>query len=124
MEPLREILTMILSDEVGHARFGWKMLRDLAPAIDADLKRRLSAYLVAIFERDLIAMKGALAGRSASWAALTVGAPDGELAWTTFIETMTSVTVPGLERFGLKAGWAFDRARERVGIAPSTMLSA
>jgi len=115
MEPLRAILTMILADEVGHARFGWKLLRDLAPAMDAELKRRLSAYLVAIFERDLISMKGALAAPTASWAALTVGAPDGELAWTTFIETVTSVTVPGLERFGLKAGWALEKARERVG---------
>jgi hypothetical protein len=91
--------------------------------MDAGLKRRLSAYLVAVFERDLIAMKGALGGPTASWAALTVGAPDGELAWATFVETMTSVTVPGLERFGLKAGWALETARARVGME-ATALSA
>lgn len=114
IEPLREILTRILSDEVGHARFGWRLLRDLAPALDGEMKRRLSAYLVAIFERDMRVMKDALSAPAASWAALSVGAHDGELAWTTFIDTMTSVTVPGLERHGLKAAWALGKARERV----------
>ncbi len=114
IEPLREILTRILSDEVGHARLGWRLLRDLAPAIDTEMKRRLSAYLVAIFERDMRVMKEALVAPSASWAALTVGAPDGELAFSTFVETMESVTVPGLERCGLKAAWALAKARERV----------
>jgi hypothetical protein len=116
---LREILTRILADEVGHARFGWRLLRDLAPALDGELRRRLSAYLVAIFERDMRVMKGALAGPTASWAALSVGAPDGELAWATFIETMTTVTVPGLERCGLKAEWALSKARERVLAQPA-----
>lgn len=114
MEPLRAILTRILSDEVGHARFGWRLMRDLSSAFDTETKRRLSAYLVAVFERDLREMKKCLGGPTASWAALAVGAPDGELAWSTFIETMTEVTVPGLERVGLKAAWAFERARSRV----------
>ncbi len=114
IEPLREILTRILSDEVGHARFGWRVLRDVAPAMDAELRRRLSAYLVAVFERDLTVMKRALAGPQASSAALAVGAPDGELSWSTFLDTVTSVTVPGLERCGLRAAWALAKARERV----------
>jgi hypothetical protein len=114
IEPLREILTRILSDEVGHARFGWRILRDVGGALDSSMRRRLSAYLVSVFERDLSVMKNALDAPEASWAALSVGAPDGALAWSTFLETMTSVTVPGLERCGLKAAWALGKALERV----------
>ncbi len=114
IEPLREILTRILADEVGHSRFGWRLMRDLAPGMDADLKRRLSAYLVAIFERDMRVMLKASALPAASWAALSVGAPDGELSYITYVETMTHVTVPGLERHGLKAAWAFEKARALV----------
>ena len=33
-EPLRVILTSILSDEIGHARFGWSMLGAMASAMD------------------------------------------------------------------------------------------
>lgn len=123
IEPLREILTGILADEVGHARFGWRLLRDVAPSIDAEMRRRLSAYLVAVFERDLRVMQRYADGPEASFAALAVGASDGPLAWATFLETMSEVTIPGLERSGLKARWAFEKACARAGLAglsPST----
>ncbi len=114
IEPLRQILTNILSDEIGHSRFGWRLLRDLSGGIDGEMKRRLSAYLVSVFERDLRALERSHEAPSASWAALSVGAHDGELARTTYLETMTSVTIPGLERYGLKATWAYERAKERA----------
>jgi hypothetical protein len=115
-EPLREILTGILADEVGHARFGWRLLRDAGPAMDGEMKRRLSAYLVAVFERDLRVMKQCSAGPEASFAALAVGASDGPLAWSTFLDTANEVTIPGLERHGLKARWAFEKAWGRAGL--------
>jgi hypothetical protein len=116
LEPLREILTRILADEVGHARFGWRLLDTVSSALDDDARRRLSAYLVSIFERDLRVMKQASEAPPASMAALAVGAADGPLAWSTFLDTMQSATLPGLERHGLRARWAFARAWQRAGI--------
>ncbi len=116
--PLREVLTNILADEVGHARFGWRLLRDVEPAMDSAMKRNIAAYLVAVFERDLRVMKRYSDAPEASFAALAVGASDGPLAWSTFFETMTTVTIPGLERSGIAARWAFEKAWSRAGIVP------
>lgn len=114
LDPLREILTRILADEIGHSRFGWRLLQDLAPALDEPVRRRLSAYLVNVFERDLAIMRGCAEQPSASEAALALGAPDGPIAWESYWSTLTAVTIPGLERHGLKASWALDKAWERV----------
>jgi hypothetical protein len=115
LEPLRATLTSILADEVGHARFGWTLLRDVAPALDASIKRRISAYLVAVFERDLAAVYPGRDAKPASEAALAVGAHDGPLAWETLTSTLRAVTVPGLERLGFHADWALATAMTRVG---------
>jgi hypothetical protein len=124
-QPLREILTRILSDEVGHARFGWKLLERVASSLDHEAKRRLSAYLVAVFERDLGEMRGCAEGPAASFAALAVGANDGPLAWSTFVDCVENVTIPGLERHGLHARWAFDKACARLGVTlPARAVSA
>lgn len=116
IERLEEVLTGILADEVGHARFGWRLLRDVGPAMDDEMKRRLSAYLVAVFERDLRVMGRCAEAPEASFAALAVGASDGPLAWSTFLDTANEVTIPGLERHGLKARWAFEKAWRRAGL--------
>jgi hypothetical protein len=123
LEPLRQVLTRILADEVGHARFGWRMLERVSSSLDADTRRRLSAYLVTIFERDLRVMKEVAQGPAASDAALAVGASDGPLAWSTFVATMTEASVPGLERHGIKARWAFTRAWQRADIAAPCPIS-
>lgn len=47
-------------------------------------------------------------------AALGLGAADGPNLWETFLSTVREVTIPGLERFGLHASWAFGRAVRRV----------
>ena len=117
MAPLRETLTTILADEVGHARFGWTLLRDVAPGLDDATKKRISAYLVAIFERDLGAVLAGRQGAPASDAALAVGAHDGELAWATLTETLREVTLPGLERLGFRATWALDVAMRRLQVS-------
>ena len=110
LAPLHETLTTILADEVGHARFGWTLLRDVAPGLDAQTKRRISAYLVAIFARDLAAVRPVRDRPPVSDAALAIGALDGPLAWQTLLETLREVTVPGLERLGFHASWALERA--------------
>ncbi len=113
---LHEVLTRILRDEVGHARMGWGLLDELATAIDPSMKRRLAAYLVAVFERDLRVMLEARRHPSASLAALAIGGADGELSFSTFVDTLRVATVPGLERHGIAAGWAFRRAWGRAGV--------
>src|SRR5262249_17515523 len=50
---LRGVLDRILADEVKHARFGWKLLEEIGPSLDDRQKRRLGAYLVAVFEHQL-----------------------------------------------------------------------
>jgi hypothetical protein len=114
LEPLRAVLTRILSDEVGHSRFGWRLLGEVAGALDLETKRRLTAYLVVLFERDLRVMIRAREHPRADWAALELGAADGELSWATYRETMLEITVPGLDRVGLQASWAFAKAEQRV----------
>jgi hypothetical protein len=110
--PLHDILTKILSDEVGHARFGWKLLEQLAPALSKESKQRLSAYLVGVFAQSQKAMCGDMP--AVSDAALALGAPDGPTQLQTFRETMEQAILPGLERVGLKARWAFERAKAQV----------
>ena len=112
--PLHATLTTILRDEVGHARFGWGLMQQLLPSLGPATKRRLSAYLVAVFERDMLALVAGRHGEQASGEALALGAPDGPLAWSLFLETLLGVTIPGLERYGLQARWAFERAWARV----------
>ncbi|HYJ09024.1 MAG TPA: ferritin-like domain-containing protein, partial [Polyangiaceae bacterium] len=43
--PLRELLTTIWADEVGHARFGWRLLGELAVTLSVAQRSRLSLYL-------------------------------------------------------------------------------
>jgi hypothetical protein len=47
--PLRSLMSRIYGDEVGHARFGWQLVAELAPRIDPAMARRLSAYLALAF---------------------------------------------------------------------------
>ena len=42
---LRDLLTRIWADEIGHARFGWRLLARLAPTLDDATKDRLGDYL-------------------------------------------------------------------------------
>ena len=113
-EGLRDVLTQILGDEVHHARFGWKLLAEVAPGLDTEARRRTSAYLVAVFERDLRALAPSAKMPAATDAALALGAPDGASQWATFWQTMTAVTVPGLDGAGLCASWAWERAVRNV----------
>jgi hypothetical protein len=42
---LRELLTAIWADEIGHARFGWSFLDDMLPRLDATERAALERYL-------------------------------------------------------------------------------
>lgn len=43
--PLRDVLSRIWADEVGHARFGWRVAQELLPQLDDAARGRLSLYL-------------------------------------------------------------------------------
>ncbi len=126
---LHDVLDRILADEVGHARLGWKLLDELLPAVSERTKRRLSAYLVAVFEHQLAFHSPFLDMPATTDRGVSVGAPDGPSNFRIFATTMTGITVPGLEERGLLARKAWDitlanlRARSR-SIAPAATLAA
>jgi hypothetical protein len=51
MEPgeLRDLLTWIWADEIGHARFGWRLLEEMAPSLHARERFAVRAYLPTAF---------------------------------------------------------------------------
>ena len=105
---MKETLKDILADEVQHARFGWKVLRELAPHMDDDMKERLSDYLVVAFksvrehELHYLPDNGAPSDEAAA-----VGVCDGSEARQLFFETVNTVIIPGLEEHGLQAELAW-----------------
>lgn len=109
---LRDLLTQILADEVGHARFGWALLRDVAPTLDADVRARLGAYLSLAFahlESHELAHLPREAAPPPEAAAL--GLCNGVDARALFVDTVREVIVPGLEALGLPASSAWSARR-------------
>jgi len=106
---MQETLRQILGDEVRHARFGWMVLRELAPDLSPDLKRRLAEYLVIAFhhlrEHELSHLP---TGYTPSQEEEAVGVCDGQDARTLFFDTVREVIIPGLEAHGIAAQRAWD----------------
>ncbi len=121
---LRGVLDRILADEIGHARLGWKLLDDVLPSAPARSRRRLSAYLVAVFEHQLAFHAPFLDMPRATDRAVSVGAPDGPENFRVFVETITTITVPGLEQRGLAARRAWDIAIANLRQRAATALPA
>jgi hypothetical protein len=107
---LRGVLGKILADEVKHARFGWRLLDEVGPTLDARTRRRLSAYLVVAFEHQIAFHSPFLRLPAASDRAVSLGAPDGPSNWQVFLDTLAQVTIPGLARHGLEAERAWNQA--------------
>lgn len=114
--PLRELLTRILADEVGHARFGWTLLRELAPSLTADARARLGAYLSVAFahlERHELEHLPLHATPPEAGAAL--GLCNGRDARALFFDTVREVIVPALESLGLPAAEAWSGRGDAAG---------
>lgn len=113
---LRELLTRIYADEIGHARFGWQMLGQLAPTLDEAARERLGDYLEVAFAhleshelRHLPVVDGLPEG------AETLGLCNGDEARELFYATVEEVIVPRLEALGLPATRAWQgRRRENL----------
>ena len=107
---LRELLTKIYSDEVGHSRFGWRTLARLAPSLSADLKDRLGDYLESAFDHLVEHELAHLPEASQPPAeGAVLGLCSGSDARKLFFDTVESVIVPGLEAHGIPAQRAWSR---------------
>ncbi|MBX3209155.1 MAG: ferritin-like domain-containing protein [Labilithrix sp.] len=107
---LRELLTRIYADEVGHSRFGWRTLARLAPSLDAGTKDRLGDYLEVAFDH-LVEHELAHLPESSRPPAegVALGLCSGADARALFFDTVEEVIVPGLEAHGIPAARAWSR---------------
>jgi hypothetical protein len=106
---LRHLLTGIYSDEVGHSRFGWRMLGTIAPTLDRATKERLADYLEVAFaaleEHELAHLP--VSSRPPA-DGVQLGLCSGEDARRLFFDTVLEVIVPGLEHHGIPARRAWE----------------
>lgn len=110
---LRALLERIWADEVGHARFGWKLVAEAVPALDAAARVRLGRYLAVAFghleAHELAHLPEHLEPPPGGAA---VGVCSGRAARRLFYDTVESVIVVGLERLGLPARDAWEKRRD------------
>lgn len=116
--PFGALISRILGDEVGHARFGWKLFEDLVAdgALDADTRADLDRYFPvavhALIDHQL-RFGGDPRFRSRP-DLMALGVADAlALRWAA-LETLEQVIVPGLEAFGLTPRPAWEAARTRL----------
>lgn len=120
MQPgqLRDTLETILADEIGHARFGWKLMADWVPRLAVEGRARLTRYLAVAFaalERHQLANISPVASPAADAAEL--GVCDGHEMRALFYATVKQVIGPRLCALGIEASGAW-RARADVPGAP------
>ena len=108
---VRRVLDRILADEVKHARFGWRLVREIAPALSAAEREGIDAYLVDAFAHQVAFHSPFLAMPCASDEGLAIGAPHGRSNWEIFVRTMNEIVVPGLAHHGFAAARAWRLAR-------------
>lgn len=116
--PLHDLLTRIWSDEIGHARFGWRIVHREIPKLDAAARARLDAFLVvalAHLEEHELAHLPASSCPPAGGNA--IGLCSGADARVLFFETVEQVILPRLEALGLRARLAWSRRAMAHAIA-------
>ncbi len=121
---LRCLLTRIWADEIGHARFGWRLLARVAPTLSSTTKTSLGDYLAVAFAHlelhELAHLP--LASRPPADGPI-YGLCDGADARRLFFATVADVIVPGLAVHGLPAADAW-RNRPRAVDRPAPGTSA
>ncbi|MGO9838963.1 MAG: ferritin-like domain-containing protein [Polyangiaceae bacterium] len=111
---LRDVTRQLLSDEALHGQFGFHYLEAWRPWLEvhADVVASLGRYLrhgFAVLERQLSGVGAPPKTLSADDRAL--GIPDPARLPDTFYQTVAGAIVPGLERFGIAAGEAWQTRR-------------
>jgi hypothetical protein len=106
---LNELLTTIYADEVGHARFGWRLAGKLVGGLSEDAVARTNEYLALAFahlEEHELAHINPHSAPPAEGAVF--GLCNGQDARELFYDTVTRAIVPSLQAIGLDAenAWA------------------
>jgi len=104
---LRELLTRIWADEIGHSRFGWRLVESHVPTLDRRARARLGAYLRVAF-RALEAHEIEHLPITSTPEDAALGVCNGRDAQALFYATVTEVIVPRLEALGLPARLAWE----------------
>ncbi|HEY3234797.1 MAG TPA: ferritin-like domain-containing protein [Polyangiaceae bacterium] len=97
--PLRELLTRIYSDEVGHARFGWRLLEEHGPALEAQERLAVERYLPTAFAHLEAHELAHIPDCDAPPKGAVLGLCSGREARRLLYETMDEVIRPGLRRW-------------------------
>lgn len=105
--PLRELLTKIWSDEVGHARFGWRLVARVLPELSDEERGAIARYLPHAFAHLEAHELAHLPLREWPDEGVAYGLCGGADARTLFYETVDEVIVPQLEAIGLPARQAW-----------------
>lgn len=101
---LRRLLSKILAEEVGHARFGWRLLDVLVPRLSPDARVRTEAYIELALTH---LVEHELSHLPVDWTpppeGATYGLCDGHEARRLFSDVVSHAVLPGLRARGLKA---------------------
>jgi hypothetical protein len=101
---LRDVLTRIYADEVGHARFGWRLMEELAPTLAPKVKESLAEYLAVAFAHlEAHELSHLPANVRPPPEGVALGLCNGADARELFYDAVTEVIVPGLEALGIPA---------------------
>jgi hypothetical protein len=110
--PLRELLTRIWADEIGHARFGWTFLDRVLPELDEHELAAIDAYLpIALAHLESHELSHLPAHSEPPIEGRAYGLCSGPDARVLFYETVDEVIVPELEKRGLAARLAWERRK-------------
>jgi hypothetical protein len=111
---LRDLLTRIWSDEIGHARLGWSIVSRSVRASDAATRARLDRYLAVAFAHfEDHELQHLPLGPAPSPEGTALGLCSGSDARALLYGTVAEVILPELEQIGLRAGEAW-RARRAL----------
>jgi hypothetical protein len=107
--PLRELLTRIYADEIGHARFGWRLLENVTATLSEQERAAIERYLPVALSHLEHHELSHLPNVEAPPAGEQLGLCSGRGARQLFFDTVESVILPGLRR------WFSLPAREASG---------
>jgi hypothetical protein len=106
---LRDLLTTIWADEIGHARFGWRLVSELVPTLDAETRERLGEYLrVAFAHLEAHELAHLPVSSTPPPEGVELGLCSGADARVLFYDTVETVIVKSLEAIGLPARRAWE----------------
>jgi len=97
--PLRRLLTRIWADEVGHARFGWRLLEQAASTLTPAEQSAVERYLPTAFAHLEAHELSHLPERAAPEGGVVYGLCSGEDGRALFYDTLDRIIRPGLRRW-------------------------